>query len=87
MNYTFESIAGYELEKEELKRLCEIFSNREKYEAKGAKLPKGVVFYGGAGTGKTLFAKVMAGVCGLEAHPKRICQGVKAQSAYDGLFR
>ncbi len=66
MNYTFESIAGYEQEKEELMRLCEIFGNRKKYEAKGAKLPKGIVFYGGTGTGKTLFAKVMASVCGLE---------------------
>lgn len=66
MNYTFESIAGYEQEKEELMRLCEIFNNRKKYEAKGAKLPKGIVFYGGTGTGKTLFAKVMASVCGLE---------------------
>ncbi len=66
MNYTFESIAGYEQEKEELMRLCDIFSHREKYEAKGAKLPKGIVFYGEAGTGKTLFAKVMASVCGLE---------------------
>lgn len=66
MNYTFENIAGYAQEKEELRRLCEIFNNRKTYESKGAKLPKGIVFYGGAGTGKTLFAKVMAGVCGLE---------------------
>ena len=66
MNYNFDSIAGYEQEKEELRRLCEIFNNREKYEKKGAKLPKGIIFYGGAGTGKTLFAKVMANVCGLE---------------------
>ena len=66
MNYNFESIAGYETEKEELKRLCEIFNNREKYEKKGAKLPKGIIFYGEAGTGKTLFSKVMANVCGLE---------------------
>ena len=29
MNYNFESIAGYETEKEELKRLCDIFNNRE----------------------------------------------------------
>lgn len=66
MNYNFDSIAGYETEKEELKRLCEIFNNREKYEKKGAKLPKGIIFYGEAGTGKTLFSKVMASVCGLE---------------------
>lgn len=66
MNYTFENIAGYAQEKEELRRLCDIFNNRKTYEKKGAKLPKGIVFYGGAGTGKTLFAKVMASVCGLE---------------------
>lgn len=66
MNYSFDSIAGYTQEKEELKRLCEIFNNRAKYEEKGAKLPKGIIFYGSAGTGKTLFAKVMASVCGLE---------------------
>ncbi len=66
MNYSFENIAGYETEKEELKRLCEIFNNREKYEQKGAKLPKGIVFYGEAGTGKTLFSKVLASVCELE---------------------
>ena len=66
MNYNFDSIAGYETEKEELRRLCEIFNNREKYKSKGAKLPKGIIFYGEAGTGKTLFSKVMASECGLK---------------------
>ena len=66
MRYTFDNIAGYEQEKEELKRLCEIFNNREKYQKKGAKLPKGIIFYGEAGTGKTLFSKVMASECGLD---------------------
>ena len=66
MNYNFKNIAGYEAEKEELKCLCEIFNNREKYKQKGAKLPKGIIFYGEAGTGKTLFSKVLASVCGLE---------------------
>lgn len=65
MNYTFNDIAGYQTEKEELKRLCEVMSNREKYLKKGAKLPKGIIFYGEAGTGKTLFAKVLADECGL----------------------
>ena len=66
MSNNFDSIAGYKQEKEVLKRLCEIFQNREKYKGKGAKLPKGIIFYGDAGSGKTLFSKVMAEECGLK---------------------
>ena len=46
----FEKIAGYEKEKAELAALVEIFNNRKKYEAKGARPPKGIIFYGEAGT-------------------------------------
>jgi cell division protease FtsH len=66
MDYTFDNIAGFEVEKKELMRLCEIFNNREKYESKGASMPKGIIFFGEPGNGKTLFSKVMASVCGLE---------------------
>ena len=66
MFYDLQCIAGYESEKEELERLCYILNNREEYQSKGAKLPKGIIFYGETGTGKTLFAKVMASLCGLE---------------------
>lgn len=65
MNYNFNNIAGYNAEKEELALLCDVFNNRKEYAAKGAKLPKGIIFYGEAGNGKTLFAKVMASVCNL----------------------
>ena len=57
MNYNFENIAGYENEKQELKRLCDVFNNSAYYLNKGAKLPKGIIFYGASGNGKTLFAK------------------------------
>ena len=66
MNYRLADIAGYAQEKEELKRLCEIINNRDIYLERGAKLPKGIIFYGETGTGKTLFAKVMASICKLE---------------------
>lgn len=66
MNYKFTDIAGYTQEKEELKRLCNIINNRELYQQRGAKLPKGIIFYGETGTGKTLFAKVMSCTCKLK---------------------
>ena len=56
----FDRIAGYTKEKEELMALAEIFRNRKKYELKGATLPKGIIFYGPTGTGKTLFSEVLA---------------------------
>ena len=65
MNYTFNSIAGFDEEKNELKKLCEILNNKEKYEAKGGRMPRGIVLYGAPGNGKTLFAKVLAGECNL----------------------
>ncbi|MGN0811920.1 MAG: AAA family ATPase [Candidatus Coproplasma sp.] len=65
MSCIFDSIAGYRAEKEELQRICEVIKNRKIYLEKGAKLPKGIIFYGEAGTGKTLFSKVLAEECGL----------------------
>lgn len=62
----FDRIAGYKKEKEELMALAEIFKNRKKYELKGATLPKGIIFYGPAGTGKTLFSEVLAKECSLK---------------------
>lgn len=61
----FDLIAGYEREKEELKKICDVLNNREHFLSKGAKMPKGLIFYGGAGTGKTLFTKVLALECNL----------------------
>ena len=62
----FSKIAGYEKEKAELRSLVEIFNDRKKYEAKGANLPKGIIFYGEAGTGKTLFSRILAEACQLK---------------------
>lgn len=61
----FNLIAGYEKEKEELVALVDVIKNRKQYESKGGSLPKGIIFYGEAGTGKTLFAQVLSHECGL----------------------
>lgn len=65
MTYSFKSIAGYHEERGELQRLCSIINNRKALMLKGAKLPKGIIFYGPAGNGKTLFSKVLASECKL----------------------
>ncbi len=52
MDYSINDIVGYAEEREELIRLCEIFNNRDDYISKGAKMPKGVIFYGEPGNGK-----------------------------------
>ena len=58
--YTLDSIAGYELEKEELKKIIDLFKNYDEYKSKGAYLSKGLILSGDPGVGKTLFAKVLA---------------------------
>lgn len=62
---TFENVAGLDEEKEELKEVVEFLKSPKKYEALGAKIPKGVLLVGPPGTGKTLLAKAVAGEAGV----------------------
>ncbi len=62
---TFGNVAGLDEEKEELKEVVEFLKAPKKYEALGAKIPKGVLLVGPPGTGKTLLAKAVAGEAGV----------------------
>jgi cell division protease FtsH len=57
---TFKDIAGLEEAKEELMEVIEFLKNPEKFFKIGAKIPKGVLFVGPPGTGKTMLARATA---------------------------
>ena len=58
---TFKDVAGQDEAKESLEELVGFLENPKKYEAIGAKLPRGALLVGPPGTGKTLLAKAVAG--------------------------
>ena len=58
---TFADVAGEDEAVEELQEIREFLSEPEKFQAVGAKIPKGVLLYGPPGTGKTLLARAVAG--------------------------
>ena len=58
---TFADVAGADEAVEELQEIKEFLQEPAKFQALGAKIPKGVLLYGPPGTGKTLLAKAIAG--------------------------
>jgi cell division protease FtsH len=57
----FEDVAGIEEVKDEVKEIVDFLKHPKKYQAAGARIPKGVLLTGAPGTGKTLLAKAVAG--------------------------
>jgi cell division protease FtsH len=62
---TFDDVAGVDEAIEELQEVKEYLQNPAKFQAMGAKIPKGVLLFGPPGTGKTLLARAVAGEAGV----------------------
>ena len=61
----FESVAGVDEAKEELKEIVDFLKTPQKFTDLGAKVPRGALLIGPPGTGKTLLAKAVAGEAGV----------------------
>ncbi len=62
---TFADVAGVDEAVEEMREIKDFLANPAKYQAMGAKIPRGCLLVGPPGTGKTLLARAVAGEAGV----------------------
>ncbi len=62
---SFADVAGVDEAIEELQEVKEYLQNPAKFQAMGAKIPRGVLLFGPPGAGKTLLARAVAGEAGV----------------------
>ncbi|RLK52402.1 ATP-dependent zinc metalloprotease FtsH [Microbacterium telephonicum] len=62
---TFADVAGSDEAIEEMQEIKDFLKDPTKFQAVGARIPKGVLLYGPPGTGKTLLARAVAGEAGV----------------------
>lgn len=65
VSVTFNDVAGNVEAKESVTDIVDFLKRPEKFARMGARMPRGIIFYGSPGTGKTLLAKAVAGEAGV----------------------
>jgi cell division protease FtsH len=61
----FSDVAGYDAVKQEVREVVDFLKSPERFQAIGARIPKGMLLVGPPGTGKTLLARAIAGEAGV----------------------